>query len=215
MAGRAATRYLDGTSMATPHVSGAAALLLAHDGGLTVAGLRAALLSSAHPVAALAGRVATGGRLDVAAALVRAPGAARAAGRVPPRRGRPGRGADARRRRPPIAPRPGVSLRIDRGTLRAVRTRGLRLALGASEACRASIDVRIDARIARRLHLASRTIGRASVRLARPASRRAITVRVSARVARALRCATRLRVVARAVAVDAAGQPPRHRAARR
>ena len=59
--------------MATPHVSGAAALLLAHDGGLTVEGLRAALLSSAHPVPALAGRVATGGRLDAAAALSVAP----------------------------------------------------------------------------------------------------------------------------------------------
>jgi thermitase len=65
--------WLDGTSMATPHVTGAAALLLAHDGGLTVAGLRGALLSGTHPVPALAGRVATGGRLDVAAALAVAP----------------------------------------------------------------------------------------------------------------------------------------------
>ena len=100
---------------------------------------------------------------------------------------------------------PGVSLRIDRGTLGAVRARGLHLALGASEACRASIEVRIDASIARRLHLASRTIGRVEVRL-KAAGRRAITVRVSARVARALRATKRLHVVARAVAVDASGR---------
>jgi hypothetical protein len=97
-----------------------------------------------------------------------------------------------------------VSLRIDRGTLRAVRSHGLHLALGASEACRARIEVRIDARSARRLHLTSRTIGRASIRLT-AAGRRAVTVRVSARVARALRSASRLRVVAAALAVDAAG----------
>jgi hypothetical protein len=99
---------------------------------------------------------------------------------------------------------PGVSLRIDRRTLRAVRARGLRLALGASEACRTRIDVRVDARSARRLHLSSRTIARASVRLTR-AGHRAVTVRVSSRAARALRSATRVRIVARAVAVDAAG----------
>jgi hypothetical protein len=99
---------------------------------------------------------------------------------------------------------PGVSLRIDRGSLRAVRARGLRLGLGASEACRASIEVRVGTRSARRLHLSSRTIGHTSVRLT-AAGRRAVTVRVSARVARALRSASRLRVVARAVAVDVSG----------
>ena len=41
------------------------------------------------------------------------------------------RGADDRLRRPSIAPRPGVSLRIDPGRLRGVRTRGLRLEFGA------------------------------------------------------------------------------------
>ena len=191
---------LDGTSMATPHVAGAAALLLAHDGTLGVAGLRAALLSSVHPVAALAGRVATGGRLDVAAALS-----------VPPAPPAPAPAASA----PPVvvptvaasvADRlaPGVSLRIDRGRLRTVRVRGLRLALGVSEAVRASIDVRIDARIARRLHLPSRTIGRAITRIG-AAGRKTVTVRLSARAARALRTTARLRVVAHAVAVDAAG----------
>ena len=99
---------------------------------------------------------------------------------------------------------PGVSLRIDRGTLHTVRVRGLRLALGVSEAARASIHVRIDARSARRLHLSSRTIGRAITRLG-GAGRKTVTVRLSARAARALRTTARLRVVAHAVAVDAAG----------
>jgi subtilisin family serine protease len=191
---------LDGTSMATPHVTGAAALVLAHNDGLTVAGLRAALLNSTHASPALTARVATGGRLDVAAALaVSAPAPTPAPAPAAPAVVAPSSAASAADRTPP-----GVSLRIDRRTLGAVRARGLHLALGASEACRASIAVRIGPRTARRLHLSARTIGRASVRHT-AAGRRAITVRVSARVARALRSASRLRVVARAVAVDASG----------
>jgi hypothetical protein len=124
------------------------------------------------------------------------------------RRGRAAAGARRRAdRRGPArgaAEQPGVSLRIDRRTLRTVRARGLRLALGASEACRTSIEVRVDARSTRRLDLPSRIIGRASVRLTR-AGRRAVTVLVLSRAARALRSATRVRVVARAVAVDASG----------
>ena len=195
---------LDGTSMATPHVTGAAVLLLAHDGGLTVAGLRAALLSSTHPVPALAGRVATGGRLDVAAALSVPPAPPEPAAPPPPAAPVPAVATPSSAASAADHTAPGVSLRIDHRTIGAVRTRGLRLALGASEACRASIEVRIDARSARRLHLSSRTIGRTSVRLT-AAGRRALTVRVSARVARALRSASRLRVVATALAVDAAG----------
>ena len=61
--------YMDGTSMATPHVSGAAALVLAL-GDRPTAELKQAILSSVDPVPGLAGAVATGGRLNVAAALV-------------------------------------------------------------------------------------------------------------------------------------------------
>jgi hypothetical protein len=58
-----------GTSMATPHVSGVAALALALRPGLTVSQLRDVLLSSGDPVAALAGRTVTGRRLNALGAL--------------------------------------------------------------------------------------------------------------------------------------------------
>ncbi|HEU4701989.1 MAG TPA: S8 family serine peptidase [Conexibacter sp.] len=60
---------LDGTSMAAPHVTGAAGLLFSLNPAATTAQVRAALLASVHPLSSLAGRTATGGRLDAAAAL--------------------------------------------------------------------------------------------------------------------------------------------------
>ena len=55
----------NGTSMAAPHVAGAAALLKAYMPGLTTAEMKNIILSSAAKRPALTGRVLTGGMLDV------------------------------------------------------------------------------------------------------------------------------------------------------
>lgn len=56
----------DGTSMATPFVSGAAAVIWSLQRDLSWDKVRALLLAHAVPVAGLSGKVSTGGRLDVA-----------------------------------------------------------------------------------------------------------------------------------------------------
>ncbi len=55
-----------GTSMATPHVAGAIALLSATNLGLSAAQLKAQLLATVTPTDSLAGKTVTGGRLDAA-----------------------------------------------------------------------------------------------------------------------------------------------------
>lgn len=55
----------NGTSMATPHVSGAAALYASKHPGSTAAQIKNAILSSVTPTASLSGKTTTGGRLNV------------------------------------------------------------------------------------------------------------------------------------------------------
>jgi len=61
--------FLQGTSMASPHVAGAAALLLAADPSLTPTQLRGALLNNVDSKAGLSGLMVTGGRLNLDKAL--------------------------------------------------------------------------------------------------------------------------------------------------
>jgi subtilisin family serine protease len=66
--GRITSSYASysGTSMATPHVSGAAALYAARNPNATAAQIKSAILGSATATASLNGRVVTNGRLNVA-----------------------------------------------------------------------------------------------------------------------------------------------------
>lgn len=61
-----------GTSMAAPHVAGAASLLLAANANLSSSQVKDLLLGAANPVAALAGKSVSGGRLNLQAALAAA-----------------------------------------------------------------------------------------------------------------------------------------------
>ena len=66
--------YLSGTSMACPHVAGAAAMVYGFNPTWTYTQVRSRLLTTTRPVAVLSGVVATGGILDLAAAIGTAPG---------------------------------------------------------------------------------------------------------------------------------------------
>jgi len=61
--------YFSGTSMATPNVTGVAALILSQNPGFSYAQVRDRLLQTARPVPGLSGKVATGGVVNALAAL--------------------------------------------------------------------------------------------------------------------------------------------------
>jgi thermitase len=187
-------RMLDGTSMATPHVTGAAVLALAANPGLDVAGLRAALLSSAAHRPALSGKVATGARLNAASAVAAATGrpappapdgpAASAHGQSPtpvapptPSASRPAAPvaapavpAAAAPARAPDRIAPGLTLAVPpRVGLARALAGGVRVAVRCSERCTTRLRLLADAASARRLGLSRRrgpaTLARADARI--------------------------------------------------
>jgi hypothetical protein len=65
----ASYEFYDGTSMAAPHVAGAAALLLSKAPELHYSALRSLILGSVRPLAALNGFVSSGGVLNIGSAM--------------------------------------------------------------------------------------------------------------------------------------------------
>ena len=63
-------QYLQGTSMAAPHVSGLAALIKAQKSSLTNTEIKAAIENTVDSKASLSGKVATGGRVNASNALL-------------------------------------------------------------------------------------------------------------------------------------------------
>ncbi len=61
--------YMSGTSMAAPMVTGAAAMMASYDPSLGAMDLKSRILSSVRRLETLEGKVATGGMLDVTAAM--------------------------------------------------------------------------------------------------------------------------------------------------
>jgi subtilisin family serine protease len=59
----------NGTSMAAPHVTGAAALYASTHPGASAAAIKSAIINTATPTASLAGKTVTGGRLNVGALM--------------------------------------------------------------------------------------------------------------------------------------------------
>ncbi len=73
-----------GTSMATPHVSGVASLIAAREPSLGYKAIKARLLASVDPVAAMSGTSVTGGRLNARKALESSASTPPAAACTPP-----------------------------------------------------------------------------------------------------------------------------------
>jgi subtilisin family serine protease len=124
--------YMSGTSMATPHVSGVAALVFADSPAASVGGVRQAILGGTDPDPALAGKTVTGARLNARAALDVIDGRMplRWPTEPPPPAATP----------PAAAALPRVSLRVPRGQrLRRVLRRGLRIRVGCSATCRVAV----------------------------------------------------------------------------
>lgn len=67
--GQSAYSSYSGTSMATPHVTGAAALYAAAHPNTQAAAIKGAILSTVVPTGSLGGKTVTGGRLNISAAL--------------------------------------------------------------------------------------------------------------------------------------------------
>ena len=194
--------WSSGTSMATPHVSGTAALLWAAGGNATVFDIDSAIRAGVDASQAFANRTATGGRLNVLRSLrlvsdvsigapAPAPPPSGSSGSAPSDGGGTGGSAgvgDA------VAPR--LTVRVGRRqTLPDVLRRGLRVRVRCSEACTARLS----------LALRGRTLS-ARLRAALAANRsKRVTIRFTRAGLRTLKRRRSGRLALKARATDRAG----------
>jgi large repetitive protein len=191
--------YSSGTSMATPHVAGAAALAFAHWPGATSQSVKGALLAGVDLLPSLAGRTVTGGRLNVYTTLAgRPPAGVTPAPSAPPAP-------------PPAAPDrtpPQIVVQVTRRQrLRTVLRRGVRVIVGCSEGCSVRAQALIGHRAARRGGLIESTLtlaGGDSARLS-ASGRRVLRIRLRRSAKRRLIRARRPLLRLRITASDAAG----------
>ncbi len=162
-------RYMNGTSMATPHVSGAAALVLAESPGATVAQVRAALLAGVDVKPSLTGKTVSGGRLNAFRALGGIPAALTSPPATTPSGSSPA---------PPAPAAPSSRPDTDALSIRVVAVRhvnrrvGMRVRTRCSEACRVTHELVVGSRTARRLGIRAAARPRARPRALPPDARR-------------------------------------------
>ncbi|HEX2234504.1 MAG TPA: S8 family peptidase [Thermoleophilaceae bacterium] len=198
---------MSGTSMASPHVAGAAALITTLWPEASVAAKRAALLGTAERRPSLAGRTVSGARLDAGRAVSVEPSESLfpADAGIDPARPQQSDPASPAPERDATPPRLFARV-IAKPTLRRTLRRGLRLRVRCSEACSLRIVLTVvrpraaGSRAARRrvvVGTASRWIGRPGARVVR--------LRPNRRVRRVLRRGRPRMLLLRALAVDRAG----------
>jgi hypothetical protein len=186
-----------GTSMAAPHVSGVAVLLLSLDPQMTAAELKQRLLSTVDPLPSLAGKTVTGGRLNAARAVDLPPRASAATGGPP-------KAARKASRRARMASALAADLRAAAKSLRSLRARTLLRRGGLG-------PVRLHALEAGRFTLelqgaSGKTIARGSCTRKR-AGRCALTAKLTRRGRSLLRHARRPRLTLALTFKPRAGRP--------
>jgi subtilisin family serine protease len=186
--------WLDGTSMAAPHVSGAAALLWGTTPSASASAIGSALLAGTDTLPGFSGRTVTGGRLNVLNSLraLLDSGPASTAQPAPPLPQSPPAQLLAVRDRVP----PRLSVRVARRKrLGALLRRGLAVRLRCFEACSARLRLRVRGRV----------IARAGPRSILAGASRRVVLRVPVAGRARLRAAAPTRVTLVVRATDGSG----------